>query len=267
MGLNETVVLQNIGTAVEALLASPFTSTIVLGGGVAYNDIYVFNRQKYFFANRTGAFTGTTIDGGNGAQLETALIYTNIKYGPLQEAMKYRDGVFEIVTLIRVGECDLNEEFEEFAKYLQYISEPGSAIEMPIVPTWQFYNHFPTNQQYYAMPGAYVNDTTGEQIYCSTLLIIPVTPTVCITERQFDETFGRIKDQNGRQSDTSIQLYPAGDRPVVSTEGIVKITVPLNIVPSVGGYDNSTAPYIGGNDNSTVPSIGGYDNSTVPSIG
>ncbi|XP_065223806.1 uncharacterized protein LOC135847983 [Planococcus citri] len=235
VGLAEKVILKNTGKSVEVTLASPFTSTFAFGG-VLYNNFYIYHSQKYFFSNKEGGIAATTVDGKGGTQLEASIVYSNIKYGSFENALKYRDGTFEIRSRIIVGDCHENLAFNKFAYYLEQIVNPGSSVEMSIVPTFAFYNLFPEKVQYFAFPGSYINQVSGKQYYSSTTLVKPVLPYRCITQEQFDNSFGKLKNSHGGELDTALSQKPAGDRPIVSTSGIIEIPVPLNLFPSIGGY-------------------------------
>ncbi|XP_065223792.1 uncharacterized protein LOC135847974 [Planococcus citri] len=235
IGVKEKVILQNTGSSVVATLASPFTSTFAFGG-VLYHNVYIYHGQKYFFSNKTGGIAGTTVDGTGGTELEASVVYSHVKYGSFENALKYRDGIFEIRSRIRVGKCRKNRAFQRFAKYLKKIRKPGSSVKMSIVPTYSFYKRFPENVQYYAFPGSYINQTLGKQFYSSTTIVKPLLHYRCISKKQFDTTFGKLRSIEGGYLNTALPQKPAGDRPIVSTNNIKEIPLKFSVFPSIGGY-------------------------------
>ncbi|XP_065211057.1 putative carbonic anhydrase-like protein 1 isoform X1 [Planococcus citri] len=218
---HEAAFIRNTGFSVQVFLKNSST-TVTATGGPLYGNLYRFRKIIFYWANNANGTAYTTVNGKNGSPLEVAVVYVNLKYGPLTNAMRYRDGVSTVLFRIQIG-SEPNPKFDQIAAAMKKIQKAGPLVPIKLHDVFKLFNEFPTNTRYFAYPGSLVSDeTTGEQFYCTTTIPVATHPTQFISKKQFDDTFLKLLKYDGTQLINQKPQYPRGLRPVARSRGIVQ---------------------------------------------
>ncbi|XP_065211062.1 uncharacterized protein LOC135839113 [Planococcus citri] len=138
----------------------------------------------YYWADSADGVATTTVNGENGTPLEVHILYYNVKYGSFHEALKYRNGLAEVVFRISVVGSIPNPAFTPVGGTLKKIQKAGSQAEFPLLLSFLYFVLFPPISNYFVYPGAYHNITTGKRYSCVTVIVPPLNPTHFISKQQ-----------------------------------------------------------------------------------
>ncbi|XP_065204906.1 carbonic anhydrase 2-like [Planococcus citri] len=177
-------------------------------GGVLGEDGYSLVNFLYYWAgNNSKGITGTTID-GKGFPYEARLFNKNNKYATLEEAVEHKDGIFDFVFLFNICSTT-NLVFEKLSKIIQRVARAGSFTPAFVGTQIISIDFIPLNSPYYSYRGTIRDVDTGKTYKCSTVVVIKPNPGYCITQKQFDETFGPLKNFQGKSFSNTLPRDPS----------------------------------------------------------
>ncbi|XP_065224334.1 carbonic anhydrase 2-like [Planococcus citri] len=218
--LADKVIVTNNGKLVEIILEQPFTLSLVTGG-VLGKDKYRFKKIKYVWTDNTKGIAATTVD-GKGYPLENIATFYNQKYGSFENALKHRDGLAEVD--FRIAICSVpNLLFDKYIPILKQVQKAGSTAKTTLgtAIAWFAANSFiPPFASYYSYPGSYFDETTGKRYYSATVIVLPHAFRMCLTPKQYQETFGSFKNSSGQPLTNTESQFPR-KMPVVQARGIL----------------------------------------------
>ncbi|XP_065213355.1 carbonic anhydrase 3-like [Planococcus citri] len=218
---HQKAVLVNTGHSVEVFLKEPKTAEIVIGGVLGFN-LYVYSKTRFYWTNETNGEAYSTVNGKNGSPLEASVVYYNLKYGTYREALKYRDGLFEVLFRIRIGSKS-SRKFEKFGQALRKVRQPTQVATIELTDSFLWFEESLTNVAYFAYPGAETNETSHTVYYCTTTVLVEQNTIPSISKKQFKETFLRLIGDNGNPLINQRPQVPQDNRPVVESFGILLI--------------------------------------------
>ncbi|XP_065202878.1 carbonic anhydrase 2-like [Planococcus citri] len=209
----------NNGVAIEGI-ADP-GGNAVLTGGPFFHKKYQYYKIRYYWSGNSSGPAATTVNGKNGTPIEALAIYYNEEYGSFENALNHRDGLAMLSARIRVTSKP-NQEFTPFSKTLEKIVKPGSSAEMKKKYTFNWFDKFhPNDTSYFAYPSSYTDQLSGKKYYCSTVCILrPIIAS--ISEKQFHESFGQLKNSRGGRLTNSAKQSPSDGRPIVQSSGFIQ---------------------------------------------
>ncbi|XP_065223894.1 carbonic anhydrase 7-like [Planococcus citri] len=206
-------------------LISPASHSYVTGGVLGDEDEYQFYDKHFLWASDTNEVAGTTVD-GQGCPLNDRALFFNKKYKTYKDALGKPDGV--VVVVFQINACPdgvTNYLYIPFAYALKKVQNAVSyTFSLLGFAIGWFALIIPYDTTYYAYPGSYV-DETGKQYNNIPVIVINHLPDMCMSKKQYANTFGSFKDSAGHPLTKVSPQFPVKGRPILQLQGIKNIDV------------------------------------------
>ncbi|XP_065225951.1 uncharacterized protein LOC135849437 [Planococcus citri] len=209
-------IIENTGSTLISTTTQPPLANFT--GGILYDETYYFY-QDYFYWDLDLKYDAAEKLNGIGSPVQAVSTFYNAKYGTFEKALLKRDGLVQIIIFIYVDFIS-NSKYGRFESSVRSVREAGTKTRSTEYYSYNWYFTNSLRNDYYAYPGQYTYIKTGKTYYSTTNIVMPRFPLPTISFKQFNDTFGSLRNKNGKRFSHKLSTVPSGPRPIVHGNGI-----------------------------------------------
>ncbi|XP_065225953.1 carbonic anhydrase 2-like [Planococcus citri] len=197
-------------------------------GGILCDKKYKIHTIRFYINPRGKGRSGNTVD-GQGAPLEMTVIYYNILYGSMENALRFPDGITVLGFPVKVNLVpNLGFLPLQFILSTGVMKKPGSSIPIPGLFTYVWFDNLLISPvyKYYAYTGTYYDPETGKQTPSANYLFISPDQALSLSYKQF-AVFKKVLGLNGKPLNSVPPIYPHGSTKVYELTTLIQVLLPV----------------------------------------